>query len=124
MKFSLDDGGNGYVVQSYGEQGVVINQRCFKQSLVLLPERLIDDWRPQRFDELRESDFDGLARLAPDLVLLGTGDRQRFPAPPLYRALLAAGIGIEIMGTPAACRTYNILMSEGRRVAAALLLED
>lgn len=124
MKFSLDDGANGYAIQSYDEQGVVINRRLFTQSLVLLPDQLIDHWRPQRFDDLQEPDFDSLARLGPDLVLLGTGNQQRFPSPLLYRSLVATGIGMEIMGTPAACRTYNILMSEGRRVAAALLLSD
>ena len=124
MKFALEDGTPGYAIHAYGEGVVVVNERHFQRSLVLLPDRLIDDWRPQTFAELSDADFAGLAQLHPDIVLLGTGSRQRFPAPMLYRELIGAGVGIEIMDTPAACRTYTILMSEGRRVAAALLLAD
>ena len=65
-----------------------------------------------------------IAQLEPEIALLGTGDRQRFPHPRLIQALMARGIGVEVMDTSAACRTYNIVMLEGRRVAAALLLAD
>ena len=64
----------------------------------------------------------GKRALMPEIVLLGTGDRQRFPRPKLTRALLARGVGVEVMDTSAACRTYNIIMMEDRRVAAALLM--
>lgn len=124
MKFALDDGAQGHTIQSYDEGMVVVNNRRIQRSLLLLPDQLIDDWRPQAFAELSDDDFTCLVQLQPDIVLLGTGSRQRFPAPSLYRSLVSAGIGLEIMGTPAACRTYNILVSEGRRVAAALLLSD
>ena len=124
MKFALDDGAQGYAIQSYGAGLVVVNNRRLQRSLLLLPDRLIDDWRPQTCAELRDADFSHLLELDPDIVLLGTGVQQRFPAPHTYRSLITAGIGLEIMGTPAACRTYNVLMSEGRRVAAALLLSD
>jgi uncharacterized protein len=73
---------------------------------------------------LAEAHFEVIAGLEPEIVLLGTGGRQRFPRPSLLRSLLARGVGVEIMDTAAACRTYNIIMLEGRRVAAALLLAD
>jgi uncharacterized protein len=73
---------------------------------------------------LVEAHFEAITDLEPEIVLLGTGSRQRFPRPSLLRSLLARGVGVEIMNTAAACRTYNIIMLEGRRVAAALLLAD
>jgi len=96
--------------------------RNFAGALIVTPERLVSDWPPQTFGDLVEAHFEVIASLEPEVVLLGTGSRQRFPRPPLIRSLLARGVGVEIMDTAAACRTYNIIMLEGRRVAAALLL--
>jgi len=121
MKFSLADPSNGYVVHSYADDSVTIGGQYFDHSLVVLPDRILDDWRPQTFLELEAADFETLAALTPDLVILGTGLSLHFPAPSLYRSLASAGIGLEIMTMPAACRTYNVLVSEGRRAAAALL---
>ena len=92
--------------------------------MIVTPERLVSDWLPQTFGDLVEAHFEAIADLEPEIVLLGTGSRQRFPRPSLLRSLLAHGVGVEIMDTAAACRTYNIIMLEGRRVAAALLLAD
>jgi len=101
----------------------LIGERRFNRSLVLLPDRIIPDWRPDSFQQLTAGDFESLVELRPDLVLLGTGRCQAFPSPALYRSLVSSGIGLEIMTTPAACRTYNILVGEGRRVTAALILD-
>ncbi len=122
MKLAISDPTDGLTIHGYEPGEVVINGRRFQRSLVLLPDRVIDDWPPQSFDELDEQDFERLTDLNADLILLGTGQRQAFPAPTLYRSLMERNIGIEIMGTPAACRTYNILMAEERLVAAALIL--
>ena len=100
----------------------MINGAIFNSSLVITQERIIPDWRPQTFNELEAADFELLCAEKPDLVLLGTGPQQKFPPASLYESLISAGIGLEIMSTPAACRTYNILIAEGRRVATALLL--
>lgn len=121
MKFSVADQSNGYTIHSYTEESVVVNGVSFSSSLVIMPDRLIPDWRPGSFLELSEQDFAAFVEIGPDLVVLGTGQQQRFPDPRLYRQLIEAGIGIEIMTTPAACRTYNILTSEGRKVLGALL---
>lgn len=121
MKFALADPADGYLIHAYDEHRIQIGEQPFNRSLILLRDRIIGDWRPADFDQLQTEDMQILRALDPDLVLLGTGSRQRFPSPALYRTLIEAGIGLEAMTTPAACRTYNILATEGRRVAAALL---
>ena len=123
MKFALDDPTEGYLIRAYSECELVIGVERFGHSLILLPDRIIPDWRPESHQQLHSLDFDPLLELQPDLVLLGTGSRQAFPVPEIFAPLLNAGIGVEIMSTPAACRTYNILATEGRRVAAALILD-
>ena len=122
MRFSLDSDLNHYFIASYGPDWVRVNEQEFRRSLIVTPERLVSDWPPRTFGDLVEAHFEVIASLEPEVVLLGTGSRQRFPRPPLLRSLLARGVGVEIMDTAAACRTYNIIMLEGRRVAAALLL--
>jgi len=88
----------------------------------VLPDR-VEPWRVSQFDRLTENDFVFLKNLGPEIVLLGTGARQRFPHPRLTAALAQAGIGLEVMDLQAACRTYNILVAEERKVAAALIFE-
>jgi uncharacterized protein len=108
------------VVTSYGDDYVAVNGERHASSLVLLPDRIVD-WEPQSFEQLTAEHFSGLAALDVEIVLLGTGPRQRFPHPRLTSALFRAGIGVEVMDLQAACRTYNILVAEERKVAAALL---
>lgn len=122
MKLHLNTNASQNIFTAYGAGYVTIREQCFKHSLVVTPEQIFNDWQPQGFDALSESHFTYLLAIRPEIVLLGTGIRQRFPHPRLYQQLTAAGIGVESMDTPAACRTYNILMSEDRKVAAAILL--
>lgn len=106
------------------EPGLVkINNQIYNNNVVVLPERLIQDWAQGGFEGLTEADFTVLAELGADILLIGTGERQRFPHPSLLRPLMAARIGFEFMDVAAACRTYNVLMSEDRKVAAALILK-
>ncbi|HEY7638358.1 MAG TPA: Mth938-like domain-containing protein, partial [Steroidobacteraceae bacterium] len=91
-------------------------------SCLISAERLVEDWRPQTLDELTEADFQAVFELQPEIVVLGSGPRQRFPEPRLLAAILARGVGCEVMDTGAACRTYNVLVSEARRAVAALFL--
>ena len=100
----------------------MVNQQRFETSLIVLPDKLINDWPPRSLDDLTEAHFTYLATLDAEIVLLGTGNVLRFPHPRLSNPLTQARIGFEVMDTFAAARTYNILMGEGRRVAAALLL--
>lgn len=122
MKLHLDHASIQNTITGYGSDHVLINGTRHGGSLVVLPDEVILDWTGT-WSALAAQDFDVVLMRAPEIVLLGTGQRQRFPSPALYKALLAARIGVEIMDTPAACRTYNILAGEGRRVAAALLIE-
>lgn len=122
MRLSLDTGDRSNLIRSYGEGWITVNDTKITQSVLVTPDRMDTDWPPQRFDALRADHFEQLLTLEPEIVLLGTGARQRFPHPRLTRSLLEAGIGVEVMDTSAACRTYNIIMAEGRRVVAALLM--
>ena len=106
----------------YGEGYVEINDERIERSVVVLPERIISDWPATRFEGLAPEHFAALANLGCEIVLLGTGTQLRFPRPEIIRPLIQSGVGVEVMDVQAACRTYNILMAEERKVAAALLL--
>jgi len=110
-----------HLVSAYGEGYVAVNGARHERNLILLPDRILP-WNAADFDALRAEDFAPLAALDLEVLLLGTGKTLRFPAPHLTRALVEARVGLEVMDARAACRTYNILAAEGRRVAAALLL--
>jgi uncharacterized protein len=109
-------------ITAYGDDHLTINGKRHESSLILLPDEVIDDW-VTRFEDIAARHFEVIVMRAPEIVLLGTGARQRFPTPALYAGLIKARIGVEVMTTAAAARTYNILAAEGRRVAAALILE-
>lgn len=109
-------------ITGYGEGYVLINGERHESSLVVMPDRL-EAWSAGAFDQLTADDFAFLKELRAEIVLLGTGPRQRFPHPRLTAALAQAGIGLEVMDLRAACRTYNILVAEERKVAAVLLFE-
>ncbi len=94
------------------------------ESLILTGRQVITDWQPQQLTELTAAHLEVVLSLDPELVLLGTGARQQFPAMEILSRLHRAQIGVEVMDTPAACRTFNILVAEGRHVAAALLMID
>jgi len=109
-------------ITGYGEGYVMVNGERRNSSVVILPDR-IEQWSAKGFDQLSTEDFAFLKDLKAEIVLLGTGARQRFPHPRLTAPLGAARVGLEVMDTKAACRTYNILVAEERRVALALLFE-
>jgi uncharacterized protein len=110
-------------ITAYDAEHIAVDGRRLTKSFLLTPQRVIEDWPPTSFDTLTEADLRAVAALACPIVLLGTGLRQRFPAPALLRSLIDRRIGVEVMDSHAACRTYNILMAEGREVAAALIIE-
>ena len=106
----------------YGDGFVLVNGQRHEANLIVLPEQLMP-WSAKNFDALVEADFEVLLELNLEILLLGTGPQQRFPHPRLTQALARKRIGVEAMDLRAACRTYNILMAEERRVAAALLFQ-
>lgn len=111
-------------VTAYDEQGVEFNLVRFEHSLIVLPESPPITWDVTNFEALTAAHFEQIAALQPDVVILGTGKKQRFIHPKLISSLSAQHKGVECMDNQAACRTYNILMTEGRKVALALILEQ
>ena len=123
MKLHLAAPSSQNMISGYGLDYVAVNGQRYERSLIVMPDRVIEDWGATNFAALAQAHFVTLAELRPEILLLGTGAALRFPEMRLTQALSAARIGLEVMDTHAACRTYNILLSEGRQVAAALLLQ-
>jgi uncharacterized protein len=121
VKFHLNIG-DGNVFTGYGPGYVEINNERHESNLVVLPDRLLIGWAVGGFEGLTREDFAALLEWQPEIVLLGTGRAIRFPHPGLSADLTAARIGVDVMDVQAACRTFNVLAAEGRRVAAALIL--
>lgn len=121
MRFAQDSFA-GNVIRAYAGGQVTVNDDIITRSVIVTPERIIRDWLPDSFGELVPGHLARLDELQPEIIVLGTGSRLRFPTPEFTAGFLSRGIGVEIMDTNAACRTYNILLSEGRRVVAALLM--
>jgi len=147
MKFTQDSGPAGYIIRAYApgritvaypparaaenivalpptntERPVLLEEQL-TASFVIAPLHLLRDWPPQRFEDLNEDHLRLIATLDPEIVLLGTGPKVRFPNPAWLRAFHQQGVGVEVMDNGAACRTYNILMTEGRNVVAGFIAE-
>ena len=122
MKLHLSNPAGQNLFTGYGDNYVSINQITYDKSLIVMPQSLVENWGASSFDALTDAHFEFILGLEPEIVLLGTGKNLRFPKPSLTQALTRAQIGIEVMDIYATCRTYNILMAEGRKVAAALIL--
>lgn len=123
VKLHLSNTAGLNLFTAYGDGYVAVNHQKHEKNLILLPESLIEAWTTASVETLQESDMQQLLGLGVEVILLGTGRRLRFPAGPLMRPFAPAGIGLEVMDLQAACRTYNILAAEGRKVAAALLFD-
>jgi uncharacterized protein len=122
MKVSLDTGSASHRIRAYAEGSITIGEDVYTSDLIVMPEHIVTDWDNAPVDELSLEHLEVLEPYEPEIVLLGTGREQRFPPMQLMAALSRKGIGLETMDTAAACRTYNVLMSEDRRVAAALFV--
>ena len=122
MKFEREQPGGKNAFTGYGDGYVEVNGRRHQQSLVVGGERIVVDWPVTSVEGLGADHMAALVELKPEIVLLGTGARFQLPPPALLAPLYKAGIGVEAMDTPAACRTYNILLAEGRNVVAALIV--
>lgn len=122
MKFAQDSQDEGHVITAYDHTSVSINGKPFKQSLIITPSKLNEKWPVQTISELEPVHVEQILSLNPELIIVGTGDKLVFPAIEMYSNIIQRGIGIDFMDTGAACRTYNILMSEGRDVVAGLIL--
>lgn len=123
MKLQSDPHSGANAITGYGNGYVEINQIPYDHAVILKSDGAISEWPVKSFEELEAGHFAQMVDFKPELVLIGTGSRQRFPKPELLKPLIAAKIGFEIMDSQAACRTYNILVGEGRQVLLALLVE-
>jgi len=122
MQLTLDTGGGTYQIRSYEPGKVQINDEIITENAIVSPEKLLMPWQPLALAELQLPHLQPIFDLKPEIVLLGTGVIQHFLDIKLLAEFYSRNIGIEIMNTGAACRTYNVLMAEGRKVVAALFL--
>ena len=122
MKLHLANLGDTKMFTAHDAESVFVNRIKFNHTIVVNATEVREDWQVANFDALNESHFKYFLAEQPDVILIGTGATQRFAHPKLYRVLADLGIGVEFMDTPAACRTYNILVAEDRKVVAAIML--
>ena len=122
MKFQLDAPGGLNFVRGYAPGRLRVGELTHTSSVILTATAVIEHWRPASVQDLTAADLEPVLGLAPEVVLLGTGAHQQFPDSRILRILYEQRIGVEIMDTSAACRTFNVLVGEGRSVAAALIV--
>jgi uncharacterized protein len=122
VKLHASAAGGANTITAYGDDYVKVNGERRDGSIIVTAEA-VRPWAPATFDALCADDFQPLADLGVEIVILGTGPRQRFPHPRLTSSLAKARVGVEVMDTKAACRTFNILVAEARKVALALVFE-
>lgn len=122
MKLQIDSPAPGsLMIRAYSPSGIQVNDALYKNSMLLLPARIISDDLPADLVALEPRHINRILELEPEILLLGTGPHQAWPDPALLAPLLRQSIGVECMTTAAACRSFNILVAEDRRVAALLL---
>lgn len=123
MKLHLHEFGERNVIKHCRDGAITINEQTYSHSVIVTPRQIVDDWRPETIEELTAEDLGSVAQLGVELLILGTGTHQVFPPVHTLKPLVDAAVGYEIMDSGAAARTYNIVASEGRNVAAAILLQ-
>lgn len=123
MKLQSDPHSGANTITGYGDGYIEINKIPYSHAVLLSSDGEILEWSVGSFEELSPTDFAKMASLKPELIIIGTGKRQRFPKPELLKTLIEAKLGFEVMDSQAACRTYNILVGEGRQVLLALIVE-
>ena len=123
MKLQSDPHSGANTITGYGDGYIEINKIPYSHAVLLSSDGEIIEWAIKSFEDLSPADFTQMAALKPELIIIGTGKRQRFPKPELLKTLIETKIGFEVMDSQAACRTYNILVGEGRQVLLALIVE-
>jgi len=122
MKFSEETGGGILRIDAYGAGHIVVSGRDYHRGLILTPQQVLEGWGPTEPAGLAVEHIRALLDLGPQVIVIGTGARQVFPPHALFALAHGRGVGVDVMDTGAACRTYNILVGEGRRVAAGLMI--
>lgn len=122
MKFELESNDSKYRIQSYHPNAAIIINRLAYSHSVLISAQHLSKWSPTSFEEITADSLEEILKLKTTIVLIGTGETLKFPQQSLLIPFMKAGVGFEIMNTSAACRTFEVLASEGRSVAAGLIL--
>ena len=122
MQLNLEHPDHEFLLRGADGTVAVVNDRRLTRSFLLAPDRLVEDWAVDDVRALQPADLEPVLALDPEVILLGTGERQVFPSAMVMAAALGRGVGLEAMGNAAAARTFNVLASEGRRVVAAFIL--
>ncbi len=124
MKLETNNDNSSYVIHAYDDFGITVNDKKLTHSFIISPDELIPDWRPDRFTELTIDDVIDILNLKQEIVILGCGKHSVLPDQSIINIIKKKGVGFEIMDTYAACRCYSILVSEGRSVAAGLIINQ
>jgi uncharacterized protein len=122
MQLTLENPDFKYLLRGTQANTVLVNDRWMTESFILSPNELIESWRPDAILDLTADDMNAVLALKPSVVILGTGQRQKFPSPAVMASCLTQGVGIEVMDNAAAARTFNVLATEGRKVVAGFLV--
>jgi len=123
MPLTLDENSAAYQIRAYTPGQIRVNDEIYTASIIVSPRKLIETWPPQKISELTREHLNIIIELHPAILLIGTGSKLEFPPLEIYGDLINAGIGVEVMDTHAACRTYNALSAEERNVIAALIIQ-
>jgi uncharacterized protein len=123
MKLQIAQADGRNLFTAYGTDYVSINAQRHDNNILVLPDRLIPEWTSARFESLTCADLEYLAQIDAEIILLGTGFQLRFLSPELLQSLISSKKGLEVMDIHSACRTYNVLVGENRKVAAALIFD-
>ena len=124
MPLSEDNITSRYRISSYSDDSVSINEVEYHQSLLLSAQQMLCPWPVNSIQDLNQQSLEPILQMNPDVVLLGTGQRQQFPPAQIFALFGERGIGLEVMDNGALCRTFNILVAEDREVVAAVILGD
>ena len=124
MNLTQDFASANYIITGFRKGAVLINDEPHSKSLIVCPDTLISPWEVTHVDQLNETSLAGIVKLQPEVVLLGTGDKAIFPEAKIIAMFAQQHIGFEVMNTQAACRTYGVLIAEGRKAAAALIYSE
>lgn len=123
MTLTLDENKANYQIRAYKPGFIQVNEQTLTHSIIISSDKLIDNWEPQHISELRPEHLNAIAAMRPAILLIGTGEKLEFPPIETYGNLINQGVGVEIMDTRAACRTFAALSAEGRNVVAALIIK-
>lgn len=124
MELELDKTLATYHFRSFSYDAVVVGNQQYRSSLIVTPKEIFGYWPPNKLEDITQDDLEIIIALQPELILIGTGDKLKFPMSNILEGVATANLGIEFMDSRAACRTYNVLASENRRVAAGIILEQ